>query len=135
MLWYIFVLWVVFSWFPVDAPVEPTTSLVAAVSILAGGVIAVPLIENWVFTSVLKFFLHENPKKVAFAAALIAAALHASFRSLAAFGIFYVIAAVYLTHAKENPRYAFWLGVLIHAIFNFPGAAVPLLEVFGITHI
>lgn len=99
------------------------------------GVVAAPLIENFIFTKVLNFFMYENSRSTAFVGALIAAAVHASFRSLIAFGIFYIIAAIYLTNAKDNPRYAFWLGVLVHAIFNIPGSLVPLLEYFGIFYI
>lgn len=136
-LWYSFILLVMFACFPATASTKPDTSLnlAEAVAVFATGVVAAPLIENFIFTRVLKFFLHENPRSAAFISALIAAALHASFRSLIAFGIFYIIAAVYITNAKDNPRYAFWLGVLVHSISNIPGSTVPLLEVFGITEI
>lgn len=106
---------------------EVNTTVIRALGSLGAGIVVVPLIENFVFTSALKLYSCSNPKMTAFIGATIAAALHASTRSFFALGLFYIIAAVYLTHFRRNPRYAFFLGFAIHSFCNFPASVIPLL--------
>ncbi|MFZ6655677.1 hypothetical protein [Undibacterium sp. TJN19] len=127
-LWYItlFAVATIFSSEQFSGADEKTT-IMRALGSLGLGVVVVPFIENYFFTSALKLYPRSNPKMTAFIGAAIAAALHASMRSFFAFGLFYIIAAVYLTHFRKNPRYAFFLGFFIHSLLNFPVSVLPLL--------
>ncbi|WPX41829.1 MULTISPECIES: hypothetical protein [unclassified Undibacterium] len=111
---------------------ELSTTPIRALGSLGFGAVVAPLIENFIFTSALKLYADSNPKMTAFIAAAIAAALHAPRRSFFSFGLFYIIAAVYLTHFKKNPKYAFFLGFYIHSVCNFPASVIPLLYATGL---
>jgi len=130
-LWYVAVLLAVFLFVPERLVTnDESITIIRALGHLGFGTLIVPLVENFLFISAIKFYSNSNPQLVAFVGAAIAAALHTLTRSFFAFGLFYIIAAIYLTYFKTNPRYAFFLGVSIHSICNFPASIIPLLYAY-----
>lgn len=94
---------------------------------VASAILLAPLLENLVFVALLRGIAHYlvEDRTAAAVAAVVACVLHllvSSWRAVAALGLFYLIAASYLTWRRVRPRFAFWSGVALHAAFNLPSA-------------
>lgn len=100
------------------------TTLLASVALL-------PLVGNGIYIFLLDLIAGETQARirVSIIAALIATGLHAIYSTDAIFlfGSYFIFAAIYLAWRAEDRSFGFWFGVLLHAMFNVPGAAIAFL--------
>jgi hypothetical protein len=102
---------------------------------IAFALLVAPIVENLIFLPVMWIASHYavEDRKAAGIAAVVAAALHLVYgwRAIAALGLFYLIAASYLTWRRVSPRFAFWSGVAVHTAFNLPASISMFLDWAG----
>lgn len=130
--WMAFSLFVVLA-FASEPSLTSSDNVGQATANLLIGILLVPLVENFLFIRALDYLSSSQPTaKTALVAAAVAATLHFSWRAVAAFGLFFVISAIYITYRDNSQRFAFWGGVGLHMIFNLPGSALAFMYASGV---
>jgi hypothetical protein len=98
---------------------------------LMASVLLLPLIENAIYLFLIDLAAaHSRARiRISVVAALMAAGLQAIYSTEAVFlfGSYFIFAAVYLAWRDEDRSFGFWFGVMLHAMFNVPGAAITFL--------
>jgi len=94
-------------------------------------VLLLPLVENAIYLFLVDLVAgHGRARiRISVVAASIATVLHAIYSTDAVFlfGSYFIFAAVYLAWREEDRSFGFWFGVMLHAMFNVPGAAIAFL--------
>ena len=102
-----------------------------SVSTLFSTVLLLPLVQNaiYIFPVDLVAGRSRARLRISIAAALLASLVYAVHSADAAFlfGSYFIFAAVYLAWRETDRSFGFWFGVVLHAIFNLPAAAVAFL--------
>ena len=90
-----------------------------------------PLVENTIYLFLVDLVAgHSRARiRISVGAALVATVLHTIYSAEAVFlfGSYFIFAAIYLAWREEDRSFGFWLGVMLHAMFNVPGAAIAFL--------
>ncbi len=100
-------------------------------TMLLATVVLLPLIENavYIFLVDLAAGATRAPIRISIAAALVATGLHAiySTEAIFLFGSYFIFAAIYLAWRDQDRSFGFWFGVMLHAMFKVPAAAIAFL--------
>lgn len=100
------------------------TSLFATVLLL-------PLVENAIYIFLVDLVAGRSRARIRISviAALVATLLHAIYSTEAVFlfGSYFIFAAIYLAWREDDRSFGFWFGVMLHAMFNIPAAAIAFL--------
>ena len=102
-----------------------------SLSALLATVLLLPLVENAIYIFLVDLFADRSRARIRLSAvaALVSTLLHVSYstETVFLFGSYFIFAAVYLAWREEDRSFGFWFGVILHAIFNAPGAAIAFL--------
>jgi hypothetical protein len=98
---------------------------------LLATVLLLPLVENAIYIFLVDLVAGHGRARIRISviAALVSTLLHAgdSTGAVFLFGSYFIFAAGYLAWREEDRSFGFWFGVILHAMFNAPGAAIAFL--------